>query len=172
MVAGQGGSDGYAQIGYIHKDTGTALRFFYQWDENNIGALVNVYWGNPVYGNTYNFRVRRFTGDHHLHMLLNGGAPPCDADGQGCAETDFDPLQVWSGTTAYWAEEASYAGDDIAGTQGNKTNFQSVNTQNASDNWQLQNWNINLQDRCYYGVGEVTTDSHFRVWTTNASHTC
>lgn len=58
MLAGDGSDYEYAQIGYIWKNYGSgANRFFLEWSESKGGASSQVFWGDPVTGDTYDMRA-------------------------------------------------------------------------------------------------------------------
>jgi hypothetical protein len=154
------GNNGYAQVGHMFKNFGADNhRFFYEFDiDTTSGGFTRVLWCNPVFGNHHNFRASR-NSDGHVHFTVEGNNPP------GSAETTFDPLNAWTDLRVWWSSEVDRPGSDVPGVTSNKTNFEFVHHKNASDTWQLQNFNLNAGPQpCYFSVSEVTSDSHFRAW--------
>jgi hypothetical protein len=171
MLAGDGTSDGYAQIGYIYKNYGSdANRFFYEWRKTSGGSFVQVMFGTPVHGDTYDFRASRYDTDGHIHLILDGAQAQCGAS--DCAETNFDPLTAWSGTNNQWFEETQYQGDDVHGTSGEKTDLNGVNTRAPSGDWVVQTWNGGGTGQCFIHTDEINTNSHFQSWTSPLNHSC
>lgn len=173
LAADDGG--GWAQIGYIHKNYGsTPLRFFYEWLSRPGGSFEQVFFGSPVYGNTYNFKASRYPSDGKIHLLLDNASPPgaaCD-DTHLCVTT-FDPLDVWPGINAEWFAETLHPGDDVVGTSSNRTDFIAVKVKKPDDTWVNENFNFgDPPDFCYYHAQEVTVDSFFRTWTEPVDHNC
>lgn len=167
VMLGSGGN-GYAQVGHMFKNFGSNNhRFFWEYDRTGSGSFTRVFWGNPVFGNHHNFRASRHTSDGHIHFTVEGNNPPAGA------ETNFDPLQQWSNIIAWWSSEVAHTGSDVPGTPTNKANYQFVHHKNTNETWQLQNWNLNATPSpCYFKENEVTSDSHFRSWTSSPNHTC
>jgi len=171
MIQNDAGMAGYAQVGYMFKNfaAGGNLRFFYEFRQSPAVGFTRVFWGTPVFGNHHNFRASRRTSDGHIVFTVSGNNPP------GTAATNFDPLSVWPGTRSVWSSEVLQPESDVPGVAGSKTNFDFVHHKNASETWQLQSggWNFTPSPTaCYFSVGVVTVDSHFRSWTNSPSHTC
>ena len=167
MLAGDGPTGGWGQIGYIYKyNWGTyPSAFVTQYIQLNDGAHTPAthFWGSPTTGTTYTFKAGWDPTDQHLHLWLNGTDE---------AETNWNPFNVWSGSNSEWFEETKNLGDDVFGLTGSRTQFDNVMTKNASNTWVNQNWNGIGSSLCYYHVHEITSDSHFEAWTDPVDHNC
>ena len=171
MLAGDAYCDGWAQIGYVYKTYGSVFdRFFTQWTKKNAGVTscttvqpTTIFWGDPTKGQVYTFQVGRDSTDHLLHM---------DKDGTLEDKTDFDPNTAWSGNQGQWFEEAWARGDDVFGTDTARTDYTNVESKDSSGNWNNQNWTGSGSGLCYYHVHEITSNSHFEVWTAPLDHSC
>jgi hypothetical protein len=176
MLSGDGGGQmEYAQIGYMHKAEGVSPRFFYQWSEGLLEDFENVYWGSPVYGTTYWFKVSRYPADGFIHLLLNNSEPAGDAcDETHVCVTTFDPYEEWSGTEGDFYAEIIHPSSDMVGTLSSKTDFEEIRVKNpADDTWYYHDYTTGyyVSQYCWYHSEDVT-DSAFRVWTDPLNHAC
>lgn len=170
MVRADGG-EGWAQIGFIHKNYGEIfLRFFWQWVEDfGVTETHTAVFGEPDPSTPNNFKVSRYTIDSRLHMLIDDGIPPGNGQ-QVDAVTDFDPIAAWGGLAADWGVETQHAGDDFAGKVDNKAHFTGVESRDAFGNWASHSL-THSGDTCYGRLNTVS-NSHFKTWTEPLDHDC
>jgi len=164
--------DGWAQIGFVSQNTTSSNpatgwdhnHFFMQWWRGNGYAVHTLYWGTPSSGSSWKFQATRQAGDGRIHLLK---------DGISQWETDFDPLDAWgsTGRNAEFFAEITNKGSDFYGTSGNRTDYAQVQSKTV-DGWANQNWNYGGSNLCYGKVNELTSNSHFEVWTSPLDHNC
>jgi hypothetical protein len=171
MLAAQNPTEGISQIGYIQRNSGTYLRYFWEWtNPPGVGGSNTSYFGTPVYDTTVTFFVREETTAGTIDVMYDGNIPPCNLD-DVCSQTSYDPLEAWTGNpqNQFYAE-SHQPGDDIPGTSGNRTNFTIVQERNTSG-WHVQGFNDAENERCYYILNQQT-DSTFQVYTDPINHSC
>jgi hypothetical protein len=173
MLAGDGPTSQYAQIGFIYANyLSTPLEFFWEYSKCSGCAFGQHFWGQPGLDVQKNYKVLRFASDGHLHMILDNTQAPCDAT-YGCAETPFDPLNAWPGTNSEWYSETQHPGDDVFGLAGtgNLTDVNAIQTYQPNGPWVNQNY-TGGPTACYLNITEITSNSHFRSWTAPLDHSC
>jgi hypothetical protein len=133
---------GYAQIGYVDKNTGVEHRFFWEWLEGGAGSSGRHtgIWGTPVLNSNYNFKVSRYPADGLVHLLMGTGtAPPYNMEGWP-AVTDFDPIDEWPDVVAQFNAETWDRENDIVGSSLTRARFSSVQEKDPSDDWDSYTW--------------------------------
>ena len=180
MLTGEESDDGWAQIGYLHKNQGVAYRFFLQWTEAvdpNTGlalGLVERIWGDPLEPSVHNFKVSRYDSDQHIHLLLDDAPPTCP----GCAGdsvTDFDPFDVWFFVQGQWFGETKHSGSDVPGTSTLPADFTTVEHVNVGGSWTGQDFNLTDTDNpCWFHNARNASDPNrrFKIWNDPYNHVC
>jgi hypothetical protein len=175
MVAAHDNS-GWAQIGYIQKNSGAYLNGFWQWTQGGGGGLFTGYFNNGdiTYDGTVLFLVARGGNDGLLHMKYTDSLvePHCNMAGV-CPVTDFDPLSAWSGNpVADYAGEVIHPGDDVPGTSGNRTNFTNVRDKDQDGNWSSQGFTYLAAGIPCYFKNNLINNAHVQLWTDPLNHSC
>jgi hypothetical protein len=167
---------GYAQVGYMNRAASPTMTYFWQWTKDSTvqdPVSSTGLWGSPPVGETRTFKVERL-GDGALHMSVGGAEPDCDTGGpRDCPFTSFDPLNVaaWDGMQGQWEGETHWAGSDMPGTSGSKTDFSAIQVK-VDGSWVTRAWTNTGSDKCYYKLNVVDPNSHFQIWTQPLDHDC
>jgi hypothetical protein len=174
LIGGNGGADGYAQIGWTRDTNLCCLRFFWQWQQSDGSTVHTGFWGSPSVGTRYNFKVTRLASDGLLHMnyLDPDQRPPCNQNGF-CPETNFDPHSAWSGHHAEVFGEVNYPGNDMPGLAGAKAEFAQIQVRPLNTGWQnpASTWLLQFNDRpCYWHLGDADQPVLLRTWTDPVNH--
>jgi hypothetical protein len=119
---------GYAQIGYLDKNSGVEHRFFWDWLEGGAGksGRHTGIWGTPILNSSYNFKVSRYPADGLVHLPMRFGTVPPNNMEEWPAVTDFDPVVEWPDVVARFDAETWDRENDIVGSALTRARFSSV----------------------------------------------
>jgi hypothetical protein len=160
--------DGWIQSGYWTVwSGGQQVREFAVQDNICGGCVPNTHFytsgtlvGPITLGNTYSFRVIRFSGDGLVREeACVVGTNNCDVFGQ----TSWDPQQLG------WIMQAQDFGStkntqsDVPGTQASPAAFKNMQTNRGS--WSGDTWNTPHHDISRYHAVWVTTNAKMQIWT-------
>ena len=177
---GSDDGNGYAQIGYLNKNTGSVfLRFFWEWVKDIRDCypirltscdFAQSYFGTPYFLTTDNFKVSRTGTGGHLHMYLNSSQPGPNQGGVA-AETDFDPVSTWGSMQNGYSAETQYTGDDVPGDINEKDDFTNIMAKDENNVWSVQGFTATVRDECYFRI-DTLSDSHIKTYTEPINHNC
>jgi hypothetical protein len=151
---------GYAQSGYIKKNSMSSKLMFAEYLENADSSPVIVYGaappsGAPRYDESYDFNagVIDMNVDNDAYQLLT---------------TDFDPAVEWTSPwIPEWEGEVHGSLDDIPGTASAPTYFSNVSIKTCRSCSITTPTGLSLfsQNATRFGYAWVTPDSEFDIWT-------
>jgi hypothetical protein len=164
-LVGTGSSDGDGQIGYETTNvTGARQTYsfaFYLEDTGHNGTLTT--WADPGSGAQHTYSVHRDDSSHDLNLNDNGVTK---------LSSSWDFHNQWSGSKAFWYEDADNKGTDIFGTATNKTDFNNTDLKRQDNSWNNPDYGQDLNDGyCWTNSNVNTQGVEFHAWTDPISHT-
>lgn len=147
------GGYGYAQAGYV-KYYGGNVRMFTEWRRDAQHSFVDLYWGQPNFGDVHKFKVVRE--NPAACQSQTGYCLAMYVDGDRKDLTTFDDEGTWNSNFAFFSGEVNYGGSDVMGSSAD-ARFDSVQEMNGSG-WNSHGWSAYVECSSNYTKQTITQD--------------